>query len=222
MAMPRRRDALTLVVGLVPLLFAAVAEGRDPAKVAGGPLDATSFGNRKEPITVTSDMLEYDYKANVVVYRGEVVATQGDVRVRSDTMTVTFVSSRDGAPEAAAPDPGDRGQQRLQEVVAVGKVRIDSGTRWATGGRAVFEQGKRTLVLTEDPVLHDGPNEVAGERVIVFLDENRSVVEGGRKRVKAVVFPKDGDGLAAAHADGAAPDAAPKQAASTASGSATP
>src|SRR5262249_21744864 len=163
MAMRRRRDALTRVVALVPLVFAAVAAGRDPAKVAGGPLDATSFGNRKEPITVTSDTLEYDYKANVVVYRGEVVATQGDVRVRSDTMTVTFASNPDGAPpDTAAPDPSARGQQRLQEVVAVGKVRIDSGTRWATGGRAVFEQGKRTLVLTEEPVLHDGPKRGAG------------------------------------------------------------
>jgi lipopolysaccharide export system protein LptA len=38
-------------------------------------------------------------------------------------------------------------------------------------------------------VLHDGPNEVVGDRVVVYLDEDRSVVEGGRKRVKAVLFP---------------------------------
>src|SRR5205807_176813 len=59
--------------------------------------------------------------------------------------------------------------------------------------KAVFDQTQRTLVLTENPLLHEGPNEVAGDRVIVFLDENRSVVEGGRKRVKAVLYPtKDG------------------------------
>src|SRR5437667_4631560 len=34
--------------------------------------------------------------------------------------------------------------QRLQEVIAVGNVRIDNGTRWATGGRAVFEQATRS------------------------------------------------------------------------------
>jgi lipopolysaccharide export system protein LptA len=79
-------------------------------------------------------------------------------------------------------------------VIASGNVRIDQGARWAVGGRATFDQQRRTLVLSENPVLHDGPNEVAGDRVIVFLDENRSVVEGGgRKRVKAVLFPgKDG------------------------------
>ena len=61
---------------------------------------------------------------------------------------------------------------------------------WATGGRAVFDQERRTLVLSENPVLHDGPNQIAGDRVVVYLDENRSVVEGGDKRVKAVLFPE--------------------------------
>jgi lipopolysaccharide export system protein LptA len=43
--------------------------------------------------------------------------------------------------------------------------------------------------------MHDEANEVAGDRVTVFLDENRSVVEGGdNKRVKAVLHPKQGPG----------------------------
>ena len=35
----------------------------------------------------------------------------------------------------------------------------------------------------------DGPNEVAGEQVVVYLDEQRSVVEGGHERVRAVLYP---------------------------------
>ena len=124
------------------------------------------------------------------------------MKLRSDTLTVTFENMKDGAakdgppaPKAdpPVPDPAAKGTQRVHEVVAVGNVRIDQGARWATGGKAVFDQTQRTLVLTENPLLHEGPNEVAGDRVIVFLDENRSVVEGGRKRVKAVLYPtKDG------------------------------
>jgi lipopolysaccharide export system protein LptA len=154
-------------------------------------LDAGTFGNRKDPITITSDTLEYDYKANVVVYRGDVQAAQGDMKVRSNTLTVTLAPAKDGA----APADG-KGRAQLQQIVAVGNVRIDNGTRWATGGRAVFEQGSRTFVLTETPVLHDGSNEVAGDRVVVYLDENRSVVEGGRRRVKAVLYPNRDAGLA--------------------------
>ena len=66
---------------------------------------------------------------------------------------------------------------------------LKDGARWATGGRAVFDQANRTLVLSENPMLHDGANEVGGDRVIVYLDEDRSVVEGGRKRVKAILHP---------------------------------
>ena len=95
------------------------------------------------------------------------------------------VAARDEAHDASA--------GRLQTVVASGNVRIDQGTRWAIGGRATFDQTNRTLVLTENPVLHDGPNEVAGDRVVVYLDQDRSVVEGGRKRVKAVLHPNESE-----------------------------
>jgi lipopolysaccharide export system protein LptA len=191
--MPRRRDLLGALALGATLSSVAVAEPAREAPKGGGLFDAGSFGNRKEPITITADSLEYDYKVNVVVYRGDVLAAQGDTKVRSDTLTVTL-GVRDDQPPAGTAAKG----QRLQQIVAVGNVRIDNGTRWATGGRAVFEQGSRTLVLTETPVLHDGSNEVAGDRVIVYLDENRSVVEGGRKRVKAVLYPSKDGGLAPA------------------------
>jgi lipopolysaccharide export system protein LptA len=183
------------------------------------PFGFDGLGKSKEPINVTSDNLEYDYKANVVVYKGSVEVIQGPTKLTSDTLTVTMVNDKDnntgdnktGGDKTAgqAADPpvpasagGDKqgaqaqnGQTagpdtgRVQNIVAVGNVRIDQGARWAVGGHAVFDQGQRTLVLTENPVLHDGPNVVAGDRVIVYLDENRSIVEGGRKRVKATLYP---------------------------------
>lgn len=180
-----RRALAGALVAALAWSGAAAARGE-----SGGNFFQDGFSNRKEPITVTSDTLEYDYKANVVVYRGTVQATQGDVTLRSDTLTVTLERAEDASGADGVPSGGG---SRLREIVAVGNVRIDNGTRWATGGRAIFDQGRRTLVLTEKPVLHDGQNEVAGDRVVVYLDEDRSVVEGGRKRVKAVLYPgKDG------------------------------
>ena len=75
-----------------------------------------------------------------------------------------------------------------------------------SGRRAVFDQAKQTVVLSDGAVLHDGPNQVAGERVIVYLKEDRSVVESGsNSRVKAVLYPgkddaKSGEGAAKATA----------------------
>jgi lipopolysaccharide export system protein LptA len=207
--------------------------GSSPAQgQSSSPFGFDGLGKSKEPINVTSDNLEYDYKANVVVYKGSVEVIQGPTKLTSDVLTVTMVNDKANTPgdnntagdktgdnkaagdkaagQAADPPPasagGDKqgaqaqnGQQggqttgpdtgRVQNIVAVGNVRIDQGQRWAVGGHAVFDQGQRTLVLTENPVLHDGPNVVAGDRVVVYLDENRSIVEGGRKRVKATLYP---------------------------------
>jgi lipopolysaccharide export system protein LptA len=225
MARPRN-----LLIGLALAATAIPADG-EPAReppANKSPFSASEFGKQKEPITVSSDTLEYDYKANVVVYRGDVQAMQGPVKVRSDVLTVTLEnapgkggSDKGAADKAGTDKPGEdkggadkagadkgtadkaggieavgEGTQRLRQILATGRVRIDHGTRWATGGRATFDQGTRTIVLTEEPVLHDGKNEVMGDRVVVYLDEDRSVVEGGRKRVKAVLYPNKGEGLA--------------------------
>ena len=53
---------------------------RRRTRAAGaGPFGFGGLGKSKEPINVTSDNLEYDYKANIVVYRGAVEVIQGDV-----------------------------------------------------------------------------------------------------------------------------------------------
>jgi len=219
-----RRPEVVAVVAAVVLAagVAGAAPAKDRDAKGGGATNELGLpfgaggGKRKEPITITSDGLEYDYKGNVVTYRGNVLAVQGDVKVKSDLLIVTLapapkneVPPSDAAPPAADP-PADAGgasggdasaspgggKVKVQTVTAVGNVRIDQTPRWATGGRAVFDQQTRTMVLSENPVLHDGPNEVVGDRVVVYLDENRSVVEGGSKRVKAVLHPDKGGGLA--------------------------
>ncbi len=188
---------------LAVLALAAVAraqEGRPAPQPS--PFGFAKLGDSKEPITVTSDSLEYDYRGNVVQYRGTVEVTQGNLKIASDLLTITLEDAKRAGPAAGAPDdtpperpaaaPASRSKKdagRVREIVAAGNVRIDQGPRWAVGGRAVFDQTRRTLVLTENPVLHDGPNQVAGDRVVVFLDEDRSVVEGGQQRVKAVLYP---------------------------------
>jgi len=84
-------------------------------------------------------------------------------------------------------------ENRIKEVVADGQVRVSKGSRWATGGRAVFNQDHHTVILSDNAELHDGGNVVKGDRVIVYLDEERSVVEGGKGRVEAVLVPSQNE-----------------------------
>src|SRR5690349_16121862 len=166
---PRRESwavLALLALSARPALAESPAATPATATASTGPFDAFDLGKRKEPITVNANTLEYDYKKNVVVYRGDVDAAQGPVRLRGDTLTVTLEQA---AAQGATPSDGT---QRVRSIVAEGNVRIDHGTRWATGGKAVFDQSVRTVVLSDSPVMHDGPNEVAGDRVVVYLDED--------------------------------------------------
>ena len=89
----------------------------------GGFLGALSFTSGREPINVTADSLEFDYRSRVLSYKGGIVATQDDLKLESDTLTLKL---------------DEKGQAQLKEVVASGKVRLSKGSRWATAGRAAW------------------------------------------------------------------------------------
>lgn len=165
------------MLAVVAVLAAGVA-GRAaepaPAGRMDGLLSSFSMGGDRGPVRVDADTMEFDYKSMVLSYRGNVVVTQADVTLRSDALRVVLPRE---------------GPQKPTEVVAEGNVRIDAGERHASGGRAVFDDAARTVTLSEQARLRDGPNEIEGERVVVYLDEERSIVEGGPERVRAVLYP---------------------------------
>jgi lipopolysaccharide export system protein LptA len=168
---------------------ASAAKADSPTPARDPFLDALSFTSSREPISVTADHLEFDYRTRVLTYKGGVIVIQGDMKLQSDTLTVSL----DDHSENSKP----------KEVVALGQVRLSKGTRWATGERAVFDRAQNTVVLSQHAVMHDGQNEVSGDRIVVYLDQERSVVEGGTGRVKAVLFPSARD--ATPTAEGATP-----------------
>src|SRR5713101_8329552 len=145
-------------------------------------MDSLSFTSRKEPIHIRSRDLEFRYDDKRITYRGDVVVTQGETTLKSDTLVVTY---EEPATEkgAAQPKPQNTSsQQQIKEIVAEGKVDITSGDRHATAKKAVFTQATRTVVLSGNAVLQEGENRVAGEKVTVFLDEKRTVVEGSGEK----------------------------------------
>lgn len=233
--MHRRSEAATASFAGVALVAAAFASTgvRDvraepapsaaatPAGPGGGfdPMGQLALGSGKEPILISADQLDFDWQNNKVVYRGKVHATQGDLVIDSDTLTINFLrpdakeSGGDGGrreakgsadaakvpsrgPKAADGEVAPKRSPTLRDVVAEGHVVITQKGRRATGGVAVFSQQLRQLVLGGDPVLRDGPNEITGDRIVVYVDEGRSVVESSKsKRVSAVLHPGSEKGL---------------------------
>jgi lipopolysaccharide export system protein LptA len=164
-------------------------------------VDSLSLTSRHEPIHIRSQVLEFFYNDKRILYRGDVMVTQGEVTVKCDLLTVTYEEPETTTADtpkpigvtADAPKPASvSSRQRLKEIVAEGNVDLTSGDRRATGKKLVFDEVKRTAVLSGNAVLQEGGNQVTGERVTVFLDEKRSVVEGGGgdRRAEMLLIPQ--------------------------------
>jgi len=135
-------------------------------------------------MVIRSNMLEADDTKGVVIFTGDVEAKRDDFTVFCQSMTVYY----EKAPERKG--AGDV-EGRIDKIVATGEVRIvraEGGT--ATGEKAVYYQQDEKIVLTGNPIVKQKENSVEGDRITLFLNENRSVVESSSdKKVKAVIFP---------------------------------
>jgi len=145
---------------LLPLSVVAAAE--------------TPLQNRG-PVEVSADRLEADDQAQTLVFSGNAVATQNDVTIHGDRLTVKYTGEK----------------REIERVMAEGSVRILQGTRLATGEKAVLYHAEERIVLTGSPKVSDGDSSVQGQEITIYLNDKRSVVTGGAGgRVNAVFTPQ--------------------------------
>jgi lipopolysaccharide export system protein LptA len=132
--------------------------------------------NKKDPIYITSDWMEFDQTKNTITYKGRVVAIQADMTMRSETLVASY----------------DAETKQMKQIIAEGKVNATQGNRVATGEKAVFDDKTKTVTLTGSPVMRQGNSQVSGVKVIFYTEQEKAVAEGaGDVRVKAVIFPED-------------------------------
>lgn len=132
------------------------------------------------PINITSDAMEAETRINKVTFKGNVVARQNDLTITSSQLIAVY---------------GDNGKE-LKEVLASGNVRITQQDKIAVADKALFLSLERKIILTGNPKVWEGKDIVAGSRIIYFLDGNRTIVEGGQERVRAVIHPKKEEAFA--------------------------
>lgn len=136
------------------------------------------FSASRAPIDITSDTVEADQKTNTVVFKGNVVAKQEDTTLYANTLTIVY----------------DASAKKLKEIIAVGNVKVVQLERRATSQKATFDQDKNEVILDGDAVVREGANVIRGERIIYYVDEERSVVEplkGGRVTTSITPPPKE-------------------------------
>lgn len=137
-------------------------------------------------------------QANTAIFDGAVVLTRGLLVVHSDHMVVSFHPSHNGTnskngngasksknslsankPESQSQDAAPAVSERsIRMVEATGRVRIEKEDGRATCQKAVYYEDEKKIILTGDPVAWQKGTRVSGKRIIMFLNEDRSVVEG--------------------------------------------
>jgi len=171
----RRPLASGLAIALVVLLAAGgTAPGRAQQK--------TGQPEKSEPIHITSDRVEAFQQQHLVIFVGHVVATQKDMTIWGDKMTVYYLEK----------DPAEKKSSDLggpvDHIVTEGNVRIVRGDRVATSEVATYYRGDNKVILTGNPRATRNQDVITGERIIYFLDSEKSIVESGPSgRVQATL-----------------------------------
>jgi len=153
-----------------------------PPAPSAGPRSAGSpmaSDGKNGPVTVDADQLENLEKEGLVVFTGNVVATQNNSTQWADRMEVYLDDKKD----------------RIVRTVSTGNVRIVTrDCRTGTAKRAEYYDAEQRVVLIGNARVWRDDNVVTGERITIYMAEDRSVVEGGQQeRVKAVFYPKSQD-----------------------------
>jgi lipopolysaccharide export system protein LptA len=153
------------------------AKKKDDSKTTDTKKSSTAFEfNKKDPIFITSDWMEVDQKKNTITYKGRVVTVQSEMTMRSETLTAYY----------------DPEMKQMKQIIAEGKVNATQGNRVATGQKAVFDDQAKTVTLTGSPMMRQGNSQVSGVKIVYFIEQDRSIVEGDDKiQVKATIFPEE-------------------------------
>ena len=159
------------VVALVVLSGPASAQKKTGAILPGG--------NSNKPIDIEALTLKYSDKEQKLVYTGNVLATQGDSKLKASTLTIFLAPKAEGTAAASSTN-------QVQRMLAAGPVTLLQRDQVGTGDSGVYDRTQNTVVLSGNVTLSQGPNVTKGDRLVYDLKSGQAVVTG---RVKSMFQP---------------------------------
>jgi len=126
------------------------------------------------PIQIEADHMTATEKTSSVVFTGNVDAKQGNVRIRSDKMTVYYTKTKETTTKGAKKAP-----QQVEKLICLGNVEVTRDEWLGTGKKMIYLSKERQVILIDGAKAWQGQNVVSGSKIIYYLDEGRSEVIGG-------------------------------------------
>jgi lipopolysaccharide export system protein LptA len=161
---------------LAVLLAAGILTG---AAMAQQMTITKGMSNPNAPIDLSADNMAADQNTGMVVYTGNVIVHQGEVKLRADKMRAKLVGNNPS------------------QIYADGRVVIDAPSGIATGESGVYDVDPRLITLTGKVVLTKDKNVLRGHKLVVNLITGQATLDGGQGkggRVQALFTPKNDNG----------------------------
>ena len=144
----------------------------------------------QKPIQIEADHMLSMQKDNTVFFSGKVEAKQEDLVIHSDEMTVYYNEKKNGAEK---PIKSGTKSKDVDRIFSQGNVEITQLEWVATGDAAEYFSNERKVIITGSAKVWQDNNLVTGNKVVMYLDEGKSVVERSTQkgeRVKAFFYPE--------------------------------
>ncbi len=119
---------------------------------------------KREPMVITSRSMDADQLGDKVTFTGDVVLKKEGMTLSSDSMVVFYSAPRKG----------------ISEIDASGNVVVHKDGRVALANKAFYYSDEEKIVLTGDARIIENENQLGGERITLFMRNDRSIVEGGK------------------------------------------
>jgi len=198
-AITTRKDAMRVLLSSRPILAWASPSMRRLAVLgstltlmasAGGAMAAQSLGlnhDAKQKINISADSMEVRQSQKVANFKGNVVAVQGDLTMKADSVKVFYSLQKQ-----------DSGTTRIDRIDASGDVHIESPNESASGNWGVYDVGRELLTLGGAVKLKRGETVVQGSRLELDLKTGKSRMVSGSSddqsgRVHGVFAPPESD-----------------------------
>jgi lipopolysaccharide export system protein LptA len=148
----------------------------------------TAPQTKDDVVRIVSDRLEAYELQRQVIFIGNVVAKQGELTILGDRMTIFYL-------EGENPGSNDEGLAgKIDRIMVEGSVRITQKNVVATGERAVYFDEENKVVLTGEPKVQQDKNFIQGDKITLFLDSEKSIVEGGPSGPVEATIYRSGSG----------------------------
>lgn len=165
--------------------------------------DDTSKYKSGGPIEITSNSLEVLQQEHKAIFTGHVIATQGDVKMKSEKMTVFYKSTEAKNEKAAkkekptitsAPE-----QNSIEKIVVEKDVFLSTPEETASGMSGLYDVANHKIYLNDNVVLTRDKNVLKGSKLVYNFETGKSELNSSngavqsdgktKQRVKALFIP---------------------------------